>query len=397
MPSVVVRQTVNHLLETAYLKGAIDRTWPSQVYIDITSRCNCRCVMCHVWKSEPADELSTQAWVDVLRDIARWPGPGTKVNISGGEPLLRADLPELLGEAARLGLAVGFVTNGSLITEELAATIVDSGVFNVNVSLDSLDPAIHDRLRGVAGTTAKALAAFEHLAAAAARRPDRPVALVVKTTIMEPTLDGLLDMVEFAAAEGLSGVLFQPLSPTFRGEQRERWYDDDPLWVRDPRKAAAVIDELVIGKECGLPILNSVDHLRTIATYLADPERGLRHLPCGQLEPLDLGRRRRTVAVQAARADRPGQRHDRLAARPLDRRARPEACERRSSPARTTARSPASAAARSSRRLSSTCSCGSSRALRGPRRSECHRWVASAVTASDWCTASKRRHNGAPK
>ena len=273
MPSVVVRQTVNHLLETAYLKGAIDRTWPSQVYIDITSRCNCRCVMCHVWKSEPADELSTQAWVDVLRDIARWPGPGTKVNISGGEPLLRADLPELLGEAARLGLAVGFVTNGSLITEELAATIVDSGVFNVNVSLDSLDPAIHDRLRGVAGATAKALAAFEHLAAAAARRPDRPVALVVKTTIMEPTLDGLLDIVEFAAAEGLSGVLFQPLSPTFRGEQRERWYDDDPLWVRDPRKAAAVIDELVIGKECGLPILDSVDHLRTIATYLADPER----------------------------------------------------------------------------------------------------------------------------
>ena len=273
MPSVVVRQTVNHLLETAYLKGALDRTRPSQVYIDITSRCNCRCVMCHVWKSEPGDELSTRQWVDVLRDIARWPGPGTKVNISGGEPLLRADLPELLGEAARLGLAVGFVTNGSLITEELAATIVDSGVFNVNVSLDSLDPAIHDRLRGVAGTTAKALAAFEHLAAAAARRPDRPVALVVKTTIMEPTLDGLLDMVEFAAAEGLSGVLFQPLSPTFRGEQGERWYDDDPLWVRDPHKVAAVIDELVIGKECGLPILNSVDHLRTIATYLADPER----------------------------------------------------------------------------------------------------------------------------
>ena len=272
MPSVVVRQTVNHLLETAYLKGALDRTRPSQVYIDITSRCNCRCVMCHVWKSKPGDELSTRQWVDVLRDIARWPGPGTKVNISGGEPLLRADLPELLGEAARLGLAVGFVTNGSLITEELAATIVDSGVFNVNVSLDSLDPAIHDRLRGVAGTTAKALAAFEHLDAAAAHRPDRPVALVVKTTIMEPTLDGLLDMVEFAAAEGLS-VLFQPLSPTFRGEQGERWYDDDPLWVRDLHKVAAVIDELVIGKECGLPILNSVDHLRTIATYLADPER----------------------------------------------------------------------------------------------------------------------------
>jgi sulfatase maturation enzyme AslB (radical SAM superfamily) len=178
MPSVVVRQTVDHLLETAYLKGALDRTRPSQVYIDITSRCNCRCVMCHVWKSEPGDELSTRQWVDVLRDIARWPGPGTKVNISGGEPLLRADLPELLGEATRLGLAVGFVTNGSLITEELAATIVDSGVFNVNVSLDSLDPAIHDRLRGVAGTTTKALAAFEHLAAAAARRPDRPVALV---------------------------------------------------------------------------------------------------------------------------------------------------------------------------------------------------------------------------
>ncbi len=91
MPSVVVRQTVNHLLETAYLKGAIDRTRPSQVYIDITSRCNCRCVMCHVWKSEPSDELSTRQWIDILHDIARWPGPGTKVNISSGEPLLRAE------------------------------------------------------------------------------------------------------------------------------------------------------------------------------------------------------------------------------------------------------------------------------------------------------------------
>jgi len=273
MPSVVVRQTVNHLLETAYLKGAIDRTRPSQVYIDITSRCNCRCVMCHVWKSEPSDELSTQQWVDTLRDIARWPGPGTKVNISGGEPLLRADLPELLGEAARLGLAAGFVTNGTLITEEVATAIVDSGVFNVNVSLDSLDPAIHDRLRGVAGTTVKALAAFDHLAAAAARRPERAFSIVVKTTIMEPTLDGLLDMVEFAAAKRLSGVLFQPLSPTFRAEEGGRWYEDNPLWVRDPHKAAVVIDELVARKERGLPILNSVDHLRTIATYLGDPER----------------------------------------------------------------------------------------------------------------------------
>jgi hypothetical protein len=49
--------------------------------------------------------------------IARWPGPDTKVKISGGELLLRADLPELLGEAAQLGLAAGFVTSGSLIAK----------------------------------------------------------------------------------------------------------------------------------------------------------------------------------------------------------------------------------------------------------------------------------------
>ena len=236
MPSVVVRQTVNHLLETAYLKGAIDRTRPSQVYIDITSRCNCRCVMCHVWKSEPSDELSTRQWIDILHDIARWPGPGTKVNISGGEPLLRADLPELLGEAARLGLAVGFVSNGSLITEELAATSLRAACSTSTSRSTASTPRSTTGCGGWPAPRSKRWRPFDHLVAAAARCPERAVAIVVKATIMEPTLDGLLDLVEFAAAERLSGVLFQPLSTTFRNEGGERWYDDDPLWVRDPRR-----------------------------------------------------------------------------------------------------------------------------------------------------------------
>ena len=177
MPSVVVRQTVDHLLETAYLKGALDRTRPSQVYIDITSRCNCRCVMCHVWKSEPGDELDPAMGRRPARHRAL---AGTRHE--GQHLRRRTAAARRLAGAARRGHAPGpggrFRHQWLPDHRRLAATIVDSGVFNVNVSLDSLDPAIHDRLRGVAGTTTKALAAFEHLAAAAARRPDRPVALV---------------------------------------------------------------------------------------------------------------------------------------------------------------------------------------------------------------------------
>ncbi len=264
------KQVLDHIRESTYIRTGLDITRPSQVTIVVTTRCNYHCRMCNIWKSPAEPELSTEGWFRVLDDLGRWPGPGTKLNISGGEPLLRDDLVDILGRASRSGLAAGMVTNGSLLDEPKARALVAAGLFNVNISLDSLDPAVNDRLRGHKGATESAVAAIDMLLEAkTAQRAD--LAIVLKPIAMAPTLDGLAGLVDFAAQRGIAGVLLQGLVAPFGPVAVHGWRENNDLWPRDPDNVSEVFEHLIALKEKGAPILNSTDHLRSIARYLTDP------------------------------------------------------------------------------------------------------------------------------
>ncbi|MCU0556479.1 MAG: 12,18-didecarboxysiroheme deacetylase [Desulfobacterales bacterium] len=123
---------------------------------NVTRRCNLKCVHCYAQAKNIAfdNELTTQAGKKLIDDLA---GFGVPVLLfSGGEPMVRPDLPELAGYAVQMGMRAVISTNGTLITREKARILKDIGLSYVGISLDGME-AVNDRFRGVKGAYAKAL------------------------------------------------------------------------------------------------------------------------------------------------------------------------------------------------------------------------------------------------
>src|SRR3989338_1394064 len=110
---------------------------PSEITLHVNARCNLRCVMCDYWKQNPTDDLSLEDWKNILLGLKRWLG-SFFVTVTGGEPLLRSDLDELLRFISALGLPCNLVTNGTLLSEERCRQLVATGVDSVALSLDGM-------------------------------------------------------------------------------------------------------------------------------------------------------------------------------------------------------------------------------------------------------------------
>lgn len=138
---------------------------PTYLHIALTERCQCACIHCYARGREDQrrDELNT-AEVKSLIDQGRRLGAAYVV-FSGGEPLLRKDIAELVAYAHRRGLITRINTNGLLFTPENTARLKKAGLTQAGVSIDDPDPATHDRLRGVPGAYARAIEGIRNLKA----------------------------------------------------------------------------------------------------------------------------------------------------------------------------------------------------------------------------------------
>jgi radical SAM protein with 4Fe4S-binding SPASM domain len=137
------------------------------VFWEATAACNLRCRHCRrprALAGAGARELTTDEAKNWINDIAAWCRP--LLVVSGGEPLMRADIVELAACAAGRGLAVAIATNGVLMTGEVAGDLRRAGVRRVSVSLDGARAETHDGMRGVSGAFDSALNALRILRAA---------------------------------------------------------------------------------------------------------------------------------------------------------------------------------------------------------------------------------------
>jgi MoaA/NifB/PqqE/SkfB family radical SAM enzyme len=91
---------------------------PLYVKIKLTWRCNLRCQMCNYWRQERHNALSPELLRTIVDELAEL-GCG-KIHLSGGEPLLREDLFELIEYMVAKGMRVNLTTNGTLLTREKA-------------------------------------------------------------------------------------------------------------------------------------------------------------------------------------------------------------------------------------------------------------------------------------
>ena len=126
------------------------------VMIGLTYNCHCDCPHCAmaIYEKNREKELSTSEWLEV---ISRFPkNKVRRVYFFGGEPLLKPDIFELIGQARKKGLRTAFDTNGYLLTKEIAEKLKKAGLNLIGVSIDSSDPETHNRLRGIGNLFKKA-------------------------------------------------------------------------------------------------------------------------------------------------------------------------------------------------------------------------------------------------
>lgn len=129
---------------------------PRIIFWELTKRCNLSCAYCRVVRSECCLELDAKEALDLVDDIKK-EFSDTLLILSGGEPLLRKDLFEILSCAFSLGLKTALATNGTLLGEREAVKLKELEVKRVSVSLDSVERKHHDTSRGIDGSFKKAL------------------------------------------------------------------------------------------------------------------------------------------------------------------------------------------------------------------------------------------------
>ena len=151
-------QLPSHLLQFSKDKRPV-------VVWNVTRRCNLKCVHCyaHAKNTSFDNELSTEQGKHLIDDLV---GFGSPVMLfSGGEPLVRKDLPQLAAYAVEKGMRAVISTNGTLITSEMARNLKEIGLSYVGISLDGMEE-INDRFRGVSGAFQSALEGIKNSQAA---------------------------------------------------------------------------------------------------------------------------------------------------------------------------------------------------------------------------------------
>ncbi|MBI5243710.1 MAG: radical SAM protein [Elusimicrobia bacterium] len=160
---------------------AEERSVPLSMILELTYRCNERCLHCYLpgTRLGPESELNTAEWFGALEALAE---AGTLYLIlTGGEVLLRPDLSEILRRGRELRFSIEIFTNASLLTPETADSWLEAAVAGVGVSCYSPKPAEHDRITRTPGS-------FERTLRGARLLAERGIPVKLKCPLMSSNL-----------------------------------------------------------------------------------------------------------------------------------------------------------------------------------------------------------------
>jgi Fe-coproporphyrin III synthase len=228
------------------------------------SRCNCRCVMCDIWKVTDAAEISAD---DLERHVASIEGMGVEWAVfSGGEPLMHSDLFRLCAILRRRGIRLTILSTGLLLERHAHAIVTH--VDDVIVSLDG-PREIHDRIRRVPG-------AFDRLAAGVrsirSLRPDFPIA--ARCTVQRLNCSSLRATVMSAREIGLNGISFLAADLTSTAFNRPApWTPERQssvgLATEDLAALESEIESIILANQCEGFVAESPEKLRKIVRHFS--------------------------------------------------------------------------------------------------------------------------------
>ncbi len=243
---------------------------------EVTQRCNHACLHCYnVWQGEPHSsrryprgELDT---AQTLRLLAKALDETDchHVTLTGGEPLLRPDLPVLLDFLRGRNVRVTMISNGHLLDEQRASALIDQGVGLFELPLLSHRREIHDRLSAAPGAWDAVLEALVNV-----RLHHGQVVMAFVATRMN--IEHLYETIRLAYAFGARGLMFNRFNPGGRG----RLHLPELLPTVEQVREALTVAEAA-SQEFGLPISCSIPIQPCLIDTSAFPHLGFGYCAAG--------------------------------------------------------------------------------------------------------------------
>jgi len=227
---------------------------PDLTYLfwECTLRCNLRCTHCgsSCEATTPLDELTTAEIMGVLDTIHEdYDTTRMVVAITGGEPLLRPDLYDVMRKMNRFGMTTGIVTNATVLTRERAQKLIDAGIGTTSISLDGPEEP-HDLVRGK-GSFAKTVAGMRTAAEVGV-----PVVEAI-TCVRAANVHRLAEVERLVRENGASSWRLITIDRMGRGGNPELWLGPAQVremldFIEDRRRALAQAgDRFDIRYSCG--------------------------------------------------------------------------------------------------------------------------------------------------
>lgn len=265
----------NAVSEELYLRTGQDFTRPVSIYAEVIERCNYKCRYCDYWRRPNyRNEMTIDEWKDALGSLKEFIGP-YHVEFSGGEPYIKKGFIDLPIFCHENDIHWGVTTNGgAYLNEKVVRKTIDAKPFNINISIDSIDGAIHDYSRGVENSLRDIVKGIGNIAAARkAEGLDFPI--IIKPVVHKLNFRDLPRMVEWIQDIGATAVNFQPVEKGTAEVDNELWIGesemDDLIKVRD---------QLLAMKKAGAPILNSEQILAVWPNHFRNETAPPEVLPC---------------------------------------------------------------------------------------------------------------------
>lgn len=184
---------------------------PYRMDLALTYGCDNACGHCYLPKGRHPAEMDTSQWKNVISKL--WEIGVPHVCFTGGEAALRPDLPELIAYAEETGMVTGLLTNGRRLRDrKLVGAMVEAGIDHFQITLESHDPEVHDKMVGKRGAWAQTVAGIKNAAAT-------PVYTITNTTITKLNAKGLAQTLKFIKSLGLQTAACNGLIYSGRGAE----------------------------------------------------------------------------------------------------------------------------------------------------------------------------------
>jgi radical SAM protein with 4Fe4S-binding SPASM domain len=192
---------------------------PARMDLAVTYRCNLDCPKCYVGDRRVGRELDTSEWIGIYDTL--WKAGVPQVVFTGGEPTLRDDLVRLVSEADEF--VTGLVTNGTRLAE-LAEPLRAASLDYAQVTIESSDPKIHDRMTCTEGSHAKAIAGIR-------KAVSLGMQIVTNTTLTKTNAASFNETIRWLHGEGIKHAACNTLICSGHGveHKRENGLDDETL------------------------------------------------------------------------------------------------------------------------------------------------------------------------